>query len=145
MGKEDMKLKIKKLHPDAKIPSYAHAGDAGMDLCSVEEKTLMPGDKTIVKTGIVIELPEDYFGNIRDRSGLAAKYGIHTLAGVVDCHYRGEIGVVMINLGKEEFKINVGDRIAQMLIQKVENPEIEEVSELSETKRGEGGFGSTGV
>src|SRR3989338_7001664 len=89
-------IKYKRIHPDAKIPSYAHEGDAGMDLYSVEDYVLKPGEKIIVKTGIATEMPEGYFGSIRDRSGLAARYAIHVLAGVIDCHYRGEIGVVII-------------------------------------------------
>jgi|SRR3989338_4720644 len=138
-------IKYKRIHPDAKIPSYAHEGDAGMDLYSVEDYVLKPGEKIIVKTGIATEMPEGYFGSIRDRSGLAARYAIHVLAGVIDCHYRGEIGVVIINLGKEEFSISKGDRIAQVLIQTVEHVNILEVNELSETSRGKDGFGSTGI
>src|SRR3989344_4299130 len=130
-------IKYKRIHPDAKIPSYAHEGDAGMDLYSVEDYVLKPG--------IATEMPEGYFGSIRDRSGLAARYAIHVLAGVIDCHYRGEIGVVIINLGKEEFSISKGDRIAQVLIQTVEHVNILEVNELSETSRGKDGFGSTGI
>lgn len=140
-----MKIKIKKINPDAVIPKYAHEGDAGFDLCSIEDYILKPMERRTVKTGIQIEIPKGYFGSIRDRSGLAAKHSIHTLAGVVDSHYRGEIGVVLINLGKEEFKINKEDRIAQMLIQPVLIGEIEETDSLSETSRGEGGFGSTGL
>ncbi|MCK5149507.1 dUTP diphosphatase [Candidatus Pacearchaeota archaeon] len=140
-----VKIKIKKINPDAIIPRYAHEGDAGMDLCSVEEYELKPMESRIIKTGLQVEIPEKYFGSIRDRSGLAAKNYIHTLAGVVDSHYRGEVGVVLINLGKEEFKIKKYDRIAQMLIQPVERVGIVKVENLSETIRGEGGFGSTGV
>jgi|SRR3989344_1838313 len=140
-----MKIKVKKIHSDAVIPDYAKDGDAGFDLHSLEEKILAAGEKAVIKTGIKIEIPNGYFGSIRDRSGLAAKNALHCLAGVVDSGYRGEIGIVMINLGKDEFKINRGDRIAQMLIQKVERVEIEEVEELSESFRGESGFGSTGL
>lgn len=136
--------KCKKLHPDARIPSYAHEGDAGMDLYSQEDYILKPLERALVKTGVAMEIPEGYWGNIRDRSGLASKKGIHTLAGVVDSIYRGEIGVVIMNLGKEDFEIKKGDKIAQMLIQKVEQANVIEVNELSETVRGDGGFGSTG-
>jgi len=139
------RLKIKKINQNATIPKYAHEGDAGFDLSSVEDYSLNPGDKIIVKTGLQMEIPENYFGNIRNRSGLAAKYGIHVLAGVIDSHYRGEIGVVLINLGKALYNITKGDRIAQMIIQGCESCEIEEVNEISETKRGDGGFGSTGI
>ena len=137
-------IKVKRINSDAVIPSYAKDGDAGFDLHSTEEKILASGEKAVIKTGIKMEIPNGYFGSIRDRSGLAAKYSLHCLAGGVDSGYRGEIGVVMINLGKEEFKINKGDRIAQMLIQRFERVEIEEVEELNESSRGENGFGSTG-
>lgn len=139
-----LKLKVKKLHPDAVIPSYSHEGDAAFDLSSVDEYVLNPGERVTVKTGLQMEIPKGYWGNIRDRSGVAAKYSVHTLAGVVDSHYRGEIGVVLINLGSENYQIEKGDRVAQMVIQSHETCEIEEVLELSETTRGEDGFGSTG-
>jgi len=138
------KLKIKRIHPDATIPKYAHEGDAGFDLCSVENYLLNPGEKVIIKTGLQIEIPENYFGNIRDRSGLVAKHGIHTLAGIIDSPYRGEIKVAAINLGKESYPITKGDRIAQMIIQKFAYCDFEEAKELSKTSRGTGGLGSTG-
>jgi dUTP pyrophosphatase len=138
-------IKIKKLNPEGIIPKYAKEGDAAFDLYSIEDHLLKPMDKVIIKTGISMEIPQGHFGNIRDRSGLAAKHGLHTLAGVVDSGYRGEVGVVMTNLGKENCEIKKGDRIAQMLIQKFESVEIEEVLELSESVRGEGGFGSSGI
>ncbi len=139
-----LKIKVKKIHPNAVIPKYAYEGDAGMDLHSVKNYVLKPMEKTIVKTGLQMEIPEKYFGSIRDRSGLAAKHSIHTLAGVIDSHYRGEIGVVLINLGEKEFKINKYDRIAQLIIQPIKIAEIQEVENLSETSRG-GGFGSSGI
>jgi len=138
------KIKIKKLHPNAIIPKYAHEGDAGLDLCSIKNYSLGPMEKELIETGISMEIPKGYFGSIRDRSGLAVKYSLHTLAGVIDSGYRGQIGVVIMNLGKKEFKINKGDRIAQMLIQPVIIPEIEEVEDTGKTSRGDGGFGSTG-
>lgn len=140
-----MKLKIKKINSNAVIPKYAHEGDAGFDLSSVEEYLLSPGKKILIKTGLQMEIPSGFFGSIRDRSGLAYKNGIHVLAGVVDSGYRGEVGVILVNHGEEDFKINVGDRIAQMIIHPHETPEIEEAEDTSETSRGEGGFGSTGV
>ncbi len=139
-----IEIKVKKIHPDAIIPKYAHPGDAGMDLHSAEEYLLKPFEKIIVKTGIQMEIPSGYFGSVRDRSGMAAKFGIHTLAGVIDSEYRGEIGVVLVNLGKDEFKINKGDRIAQIVIQEYANCKIIESETLDETPRGDGGFGSTG-
>jgi len=127
-----------------KLPEYAHKGDAGFDLYASDDYVLKPMEKKLVTTGIKLEIPEGYVGLIWDRSGLAANHSLHNLAGVVDSHYRGEIKVVVINLGNETFEMKKGMRIAQMLIQSVVNAEIEETSSLSETKRGEQGFGSTG-
>jgi len=126
------------------LPGYSHQGDAGFDLYSSGNFILKPMEKKLVTTGIKIEIPEGYVGLIWDRSGLAAKHSLHNLAGVVDAHYRGEVKVVVINLGNETFEITKGMRIAQMLIQSVVSVEIEESDSLSETVRGEGGFGSTG-
>lgn len=139
-----MILKIKKLIPEAIIPKHTHEGDAGLDLSSLEDFNLALGERHLFKTGLQMEIPIGFFGSIRDRSGLAFKAGIHVLAGVIDAHYRGDVGIILINLGKEDFKVSKEDRIAQILIQKVESPEIQEVKELSETTRGNGGFGSTG-
>ncbi len=139
-----MKIKIKKLHPDAIIPKYAHSGDAGMDLFSLKEITLVPHYRIAIKTGISIELPKGYVGLIWDKSGVALKQGIKAMAGVMDAGYRGEYKIVMVNLSSKNFKINKGQKIAQLLIQKIERPEIEEEQSLSETSRGGGGFGSTG-
>ena len=140
-----MEIKIKKSHLDAIIPKHAKYGDAGMDLCSVEDCSLNPLDKVLIKTGLHFEIPENYFGSIRDRSGLAVKYGIHILAGVVDSGYRGEIIVALVNLGKEKYEIKKGDRIAQIIIQPYAHCDVKEVEELSESERGYGGFGSTGL
>lgn len=139
-----MKIKIKKLHPDAVLPKYAHSGDAGMDLFSVEDLILKPNYRAKVKTGISIELPKGYVSLIWDKSGIASK-GIKTMGGVIDCGYRGEYIVVLVNLSSENYEIKKGQKIAQVLIQKVENPKIEIVEELSETSRGDGGFGSSGI
>ena len=135
---------MQRLDKELDLPVYAHEGDAAFDLRSAETVTIAPGDKHIIKTGLKMAIPQGYFGNIRDRSGLAAKQAAHALAGVVDSGYRGEVGVVMVNLGKEPIEINKNDRIAQMLIQKIETPNIKEVEDLDATTRGEGGFGSTG-
>ncbi len=139
-----MKIKIKKIHQDAIIPKYSHKGDAGMDIYSIEDIILESGQRKMIKTGISMEIPEGYVALVWDKSGLAGKKGIKTMAGVIDCHYRGEYTIVLLNTSKEKYEIKKGDKICQILIQKVESPEIEQVSELSETKRGEGGFGSTG-
>ena len=139
-----MILKVKKLHADAKIPEYAHPGDAGMDIYCDQNFTLVPSEKIIISTGISMEIPEGHVGLIWDKSGMAAKHTLHVLAGVIDSGYRGEIKIVMINLGKEEYKIEKHDKIAQMLIQPVQGCEIKEIFETSESSRGEDGFGSTG-
>jgi dUTP pyrophosphatase len=139
-----IKIKVRKLKDNAILPKYAHAGDAAMDLYSSEKYTIKAGKRQLISTGISMELPEGYFASIRDRSGLALKKGITILGGVIEYTYRGEYGVIVLNTGEEDFEINTGDRIAQVLVQPVATAEIEEVSELSETERGAGNFGSTG-
>lgn len=140
-----MKIRVKKLHPDAKVLAFAHPGDAGMDLYSVEDMVLAPGERGSVPTGIAIELPDGYVSLVWDKSGPSHKFGVKTLGGVLDSGYRGEYLIGLINLGQEPFEIRKGQKIAQLLIQKVERPEIEETDELGDTSRGAGGFGSTGV
>ena len=131
------------------IPSYETQGSAGMDLrANIDASiTLKPLERTIVKTGLFIALPIGTEAQVRPRSGLAAKKGITVLnaPGTVDADYRGEIGVILVNISNENFVINDGERIAQLVIAKHERAEWEEVTILSETERGEGGFGSTGV
>lgn len=140
-----IKVKIKKIKDNAVIPKYAHKGDAGVDLYSTEDYTLKPGESILVSTGVSMAIPDGYVGLIWDRSGLAVKHSLHVLAGVVDSVYRGEVCVVLKNLGDEDFKVTKGMRIAQMLIQPVMSAEIEESDSLEETSRNEGGFGSTGT
>lgn len=140
-----MKLKIKRLDKELELPNFAHEHDAAMDLRASHSEVLKPGEKKIVKTGIQMAIPKGYAGLIWDRSGLAAKSSIHTMAGVIDAGYRGELGVVMINLGKEEFQVEKGMRIAQLIIHPILNMQVTEVEDLDETSRGEGGFGSTGL
>lgn len=139
-----MDIKIKKIDDKAILPQTMNTGDAGMDFSSLKDYTIQPGEKMIVETGIALAIPEGYWGNIRDRSGLAARNAIHTLAGVIDSNYRGEIRIVLINLGKEVYNIKAGDRIAQMIIEKHEQINVKQVNELDETNRGENRFGSTG-
>ena len=131
------------------LPNYETVASAGMDLrANISESiTLRSLERTIVKTGLFIELPIGYEAQVRPRSGLAAKKGITVLnsPGTVDADYRGEIGVILVNLSKEDFVIENGERIAQLIIAKHERAEWIEASELTETSRGEGGFGSTGV
>ncbi len=140
-----LKIKINVLNSGAKVPSYAHIGDAGMDLYSYSEEILKPGDRFKVNTGIAMEIPEGFVGLIWDKSGVAMNSGIKVIGGVVDCGYRGEIIVGVINLSKEDFIIKQGQKIAQMIIQRKEEVEIEEVQKLTDTSRGEDGFGSTGI
>lgn len=140
-------LRIKMLVDDLPLPAYAHAGDAGLDLRSAEDKVIEPGSFSLISSGFAMALPKGYAAFIQPRSGLAAKHGISIVntPGLVDCHYRGEVKIILINHGKEPFQVKKGDRIAQMVIQKVENARVEVVEELDPTSRGEGGFGSTGL
>ena len=141
-------LKIKLLHPDAKVPTRANATDAGLDLYALDHPDfgtyISPGNIAVLRTGIAISIPDGCVGRILPRSGLAVKHGIHVMAGVVDSSYRGEVRVVLSNLSRSPFTAYHGDRIAQLVIQKVElwNPIV--VDELDETERGENGFGSSG-
>ena len=143
-----MKLQILRLANglDLPLPSYATTGSAGMDLRSAESLTLKPGARALVPTGLAIALPDHYEAQVRPRSGLAVKHGITVLnsPGTVDADYRGEIKVPLINHGQEDFVINRGDRIAQMVIAPVTVAELVEVDTLDETGRGKGGFGSSG-
>lgn len=141
-------VKFKKLNPDAILPDYAHIGDAGMDLYSVEDLVIEPLTWKLVKTGLACELPQGTEGQVRSKSGIALKNGVFVLntPGTVDENYRGEIGVILYNLNtKESFVIKKGQKIAQYVIANVEYVDTVEVEVLDETDRGEGGFGSTGL
>jgi len=137
-------IEMKKLHDDVELPHYKRPGDAGMDLACREDHTLVPGEQHIFKLGFAMAIPEGTVALIWDRSGLAAKHGITCLAGVIDHTYRGEIGVVLMNVSNTPYEIKKGDRIAQMLLQHVHSVEVKEVQELSDSVRGEAGFGSSG-
>lgn len=139
-----MKIKVKKVHPEAKIPNYAHPGDAGLDLYCLESFELAPMERKSIPTGLSLEIPHGYVGLVWDKSGLSQKYGLKAFGGVIDAGYRGEISIGLMNLSNTSFAFEKGHKIAQLLIQKIEYVEFEEVEELSETSRGEGGFGSTG-
>ena len=143
-----IKLQIKRLDPDLPLPKYAKPGDAGCDLLAAEDVTLEPGGgRALVATGIAIAIPEGYAGFIQPRSGLAAKNGITCLntPGLIDSGYRGELKVLLVNTDpNDSFNVVRGERIAQLVIQRVETAEFEELDVLPTTKRGEGGFGSTG-
>ena len=139
-------MNIKKLHIHAKVPTRANPNDAGADLYSIESVVIPPLSRGVVKTGLALEIPVSYYGRVAPRSGLAAKHGIDVLAGVIDSSYRGEIGVVLLNTdSSNSFTVNVGDRIAQLIIESHYNPVFVEVLDLLETNRGEGGFGSSGT
>jgi dUTP pyrophosphatase len=139
-----MILKIKKLHPDAKIPFYAKKGDAGMDLFSIEDKTIKAGEREIIGTGIAMEYEEGFCTAIWDKSGYAINHGIKTMGGIVEPNYRGEYKVILLNTSNKDFEIKKGQKIAQVLIMPVAYAEVQEVQELSNSNRPEG-FGSTGM
>ena len=144
----DINVLIKRLSPDVPVPFYAKGGDAGADLVTRVDITLAPGERALVPTGISIALPDGYAGFIHPRSGLAIKSGISMVntPGTIDAAYRGEIAVILINHDREKsVSFSKGDRIAQLVIQKVERANFIEVKQLPGTERGEGGFGSTGV
>jgi dUTP pyrophosphatase len=138
-------VRVKKLDSSMTTPHYAHQGDAGIDLRSSEEASIPAGHTRTVKTGTAMAIPEGYVGLVWDKSGYASKHSIHTLAGVIDSGYRGEIAVVLRNLGTEEFRITKDMKIAQILIQPVVRANLIESESLDDTSRGEGGFGSTGT
>lgn len=140
-----MKVLFKKLDDAAHLPDYAHATDAGCDLYALSDYALAPGQRVLVRTGIAMAIPEGYVGLIWDKSGVSAKQGLHRLGGVIDAGYRGEIQVIIVNLGSDGVKIEKGQKIAQMLFQKIEQAGFDEARELPEAARGTGGFGSTGL
>jgi dUTP pyrophosphatase len=144
---DPVKLFVKRLSAAAVLPSYAHPGDAGLDLCAAVAVSLEPGEAKLVSTGISIELPPETEAQVRPRSGLALKHGITVLntPGTIDHGYRGEVGVILINHGRVRFDIRPGMKIAQMVVASCLTVSVEERADLSGTARGEGGFGSTGV
>ena len=142
-----MQIRIQRSHPAAILPAYAHgpAEDAGMDLHAVEEVTLAPGMPVLVPTGLTIEIPAGFEAQVRPRSGLALKHAITmpNAPGTIDPGYRGEVRVIMLNLGREPYTIHAGDRIAQMIVARYEAVEWQEAA-LADSARGTGGFGSSG-
>ena len=142
-----MTVKVLRTDPAAQLPAYAHPGDAGMDVRSIEAVTLAPGARALIHTGLVLMLPPDAEAQVRPRSGLALKHGVTVLntPGTIDAGYRGEVGVILINLGAEPFVVEKGMKIAQLVVSRVTQAEIVEVASVDETDRGAGGFGSTGV
>ena len=146
---QNINLKFKFLNENAKLPSFGSDFAAGMDICSCEDLIILPQTSRIVKTGLAISWEgvdaQNYYLRIAPRSGLAVKNGIFVNAGVIDYDYRGEIGIVLYNSKNEDFVVKKGDRIAQMIMEKIMRPKIFQVEELDNTTRGSGGFGSTGV
>jgi dUTP pyrophosphatase len=140
-------LRVRRLDPAAVLPRRAHPGDAGYDLCALEDLVLGPGERAMVRTGIAVELPDGHAGWVVPRSGLAARNGIALVnaPGLIDAGYRGEVKVLLLNTDRTaEFEVSAGDRIAQLVVAAVAGPDVVEVDELSESVRAEGGFGSTG-
>lgn len=138
-------LRVKKLVQDAIIPTRGSSGAVGYDLYSVDEIVLPPSQRTLVGTGVAVVLPMNVYGRVAPRSGLTVKHGIHVGAGVIDPDYTGEIKVALFNLGDVPFEIKKGDRIAQLVLERCETPDVHEIDTLDETGRGAGGFGSTGA
>jgi dUTP pyrophosphatase len=142
----DVQVLVHQLDPDLPMPGYAHPGDAGADLYSAEQVTLDPGQRQLVRTGLAVALPLGFVGLVHPRSGLATKQGVTVLnaPGTVDAGYRGEILVNLVNHGMAVAKISRGDRIAQLVVQRVERAHFHAVDELPDSVRGSGGHGSTG-
>jgi dUTP pyrophosphatase len=142
-----VRLEIKRIDPDLPLPSYARDGDAGLDLSSAEDVVLKPGERAIVPTGFAIAIPEGFAGFVHARSGRALREGLAlpNAPGVIDAGYRGELKVLLVNLDPAEpIYISRGEKIAQLVVQRIERAELEEVTELRPSTRGDGGFGSTG-
>ena len=142
-----MQLPIKRLDPDLPLPSYAHPGDAGLDLFAAHDAVLAPGARELIATGIAVAIPEGYAGFVQPRSGRALREGLcfANTPGLIDSHYRGEIKIVAVNLDPHRpIHVVRGEKVAQLVIERVERAELVEVDDLGETARGEGGFGSTG-
>ncbi|MDY0095592.1 MAG: dUTP diphosphatase [Candidatus Vecturithrix sp.] len=142
-----MEVRVVKIHEDALLPHYAHPGDSGMDVYSIEEVSIAPGETRLVHTGLKIAVPGHYEAQLRPKSGLALQHGITLLntPGTVDSGYRGEVCVIVINHGREAYHIQKHGKIAQLVICPVIRANIVEVEQLDETARGDGGFGSTGL
>ena len=144
--KHNIVIKVKKLDINARIPTRTNPTDAGADLYSVESVSLPPLSRKLISTGISVEIPEGYYGRVAPRSGLAFKNGIDVLAGVIDSSYRGSVGVILFNSDSAQtFDVNIGDRIAQLIIEDHYNMAFQEREQLSDSNRGSGGFGSSGV
>ena len=146
MSAPSIRLLVRRLDPTLPLPSYAREGDAGLDLLAAEATTIEPGARALVPTGLAVAIPSGYAGFVLPRSGLALRHGLTLLntPGLIDAGYRGEIKVLLINHDRSAVTIARGERIAQLVLQRVERADLVEVDELPSTARGEGGFGSTG-
>ncbi|MBW3561585.1 MAG: dUTP diphosphatase [Actinobacteria bacterium] len=143
---EEVVLRIRRLDPDVTVPRYAHPGDAGLDLAAAEDRSVASGERVAVSTGLAIAVPPGWVGLVHPRSGLALDRGLTVVnaPGTIDAGYRGELKVLLVNLSDEAVEISRGDRIAQLLLQRVGRAVLAESDDLGETERGAGGFGSTG-
>jgi dUTP pyrophosphatase len=144
---EVVELAVQRLDPEMPLPAYAHVGDAGLDLAAAREVILAPGERAAVPTGLALAIPVGWVGLVHPRSGLARRHGltVTNAPGTIDAGYRGEVEVLLVNLGQEPVTVQRGDRIAQLLLQRVGRADIVEVERLEDTTRGAGGFGSTGL
>ncbi|MFN0121958.1 MAG: dUTP diphosphatase [Blastocatellia bacterium] len=145
MNTEITELRVRLLRAGALAPQPGSDHAIGADLCCIDSFTLQPGDRRLIPTGLSLEIPPGYYGRVAPRSGLALKHGIDTLAGVIDPDYRGELQVLLINLGQDPVSFDAGARIAQLIIERAAQTRYLVAENLSDTSRGEGGFGSTGV
>jgi dUTP pyrophosphatase len=142
-----VQLRIKRLDSGLPLPGYAHEGDAGLDLYAAQDCAMAPGERALVPTGVAVAIPEGWAGFVQPRSGRALRDGLSFVntPGLIDSHYRGEIKIIAINLDPvQSLTISRGDKVAQLVLQRVERATLEEVDDLGQTVRGEGGFGSTG-
>ncbi len=138
-----MKVKIKKLYPNAKLPSYAHPGDVGLDMYALENHTVKPGERKFFNVGFALEFPEGYAAIVKDKSSIS-KNGLHAIGGVFDAGFRGEYNVLLVNLSDQSYTVEAGHKVAQLVIVPVVRADLVEVTELEESARGHGQFGSSG-
>jgi dUTP pyrophosphatase len=143
---EEIELQVRRLDPEVPLPTYAHAGDAGLDLAAAADVELQPGARAAVPTGLAVAISAGWVGLVHPRSGLARRHGIPVAnaPGTIDAGYRGEVQVLLVNLGDEPVTLRRGERVAQLLLQRVGTARVVEVDDLDATTRGDGGFGSTG-